>query len=605
MKNTLNKIIVLVTEWYLKYFIPLFSTVSFFIILLILYRNKNLILNSLPNPSFVNQLVNQPIILLTVLSGRILLLSIILFFLVKLLKSILNHLKKLLFSYIPKNILHDKKDAIKPYQPLKSLDNLFQRLGEINLPTELKENYERTWKKNAKLIPARFNNFLKSSNEDLLIIDGPWGSGKTSFLNIAISNFKKHNCLEVYELSAIHYDNVKQIKIALLRYLYSKLPWYVKLYLNIKTFLTHISMNITFKGLSINSFFYQSNLEPTHAFKKLIEDYAVLEKQIIFVFDEIDRLAPNEVIEILKLVYYIREFKIDFKIIIPVDKQYLYYLTALYLHSKGAANLKITTSSQSQLEVLERNILTKNIFTPQAKELLLQIQVYLEKYLTNAKYITIPYAVNTFETLIRSSLELIHRTTLGKNNKKDGDQENFDNQTLLSLVITASFLNFFLDHRLNLNNLINETNILSSDSPIRLNIGGLDTTITSFLGTINRIHEHNQNHDDFYLTWADLCSELQQNYPRTLSGYECSQELRQELYTKFNWQRNLITLLKYYIESKKTNYKLRNLRTFLPIFVKAWPEIKNKILSSRDSTNWDNTIIPGTKVIAEIIEKYS
>lgn len=168
---------------------------------------------------------------------------------------------------------------------------------------------------------------LKTDESIAFGIVGAWGSGKTSFLNLIKENFNKHN-------------NKDNIIIDFNPWLNISIDSIVQDYFNtleneLKKYSVDISKTIKKYGNSVldihKSNFTESLLKSTNLifetsltdeYKRLNELLNKLNKRVIIFIDDFDRLQPNEIFEILKLIRNTGGFD-SFTYIVAYDRDYL------------------------------------------------------------------------------------------------------------------------------------------------------------------------------------------------------------------------------------------------------------------------------------------
>lgn len=137
---------------------------------------------------------------------------------------------------------------------------------------------------------------------DVFGVDGPWGSGKTSFINIAESVWKKNNNFLVCRFEPLRFASEPDIANRLIRDLASiiqKQAYAPEFWLAANRFSRLI------KGKAEVSFFgFKFTLEPSHeTVEDLLDDIDAVLKQldlrIIIVIDDLDRLDAKNVNNIL------------------------------------------------------------------------------------------------------------------------------------------------------------------------------------------------------------------------------------------------------------------------------------------------------------------
>lgn len=213
---------------------------------------------------------------------------------------------KIGFSYRTNGLSH-KKQEIFDDNPLKNPDNdILNRRSKVN---QVK-----------RLIVGNH-----SKNSLALGIVGDWGSGKTSFMNFIESSFEKDD-----KYIIVHFNSWLNISInSIIQDFFNTVQKEVAKYSidiskEIKTYGNNVlSINknsVTETLLNTINILPKSSLSEN--FNNLNELLNKLDKKIIVFFDDLDRLQPNEVFEVLKLIRNTASFDI-FNYIVGYDKKYL------------------------------------------------------------------------------------------------------------------------------------------------------------------------------------------------------------------------------------------------------------------------------------------
>ena len=303
-------------------------------------------------------------------------------------------------------------------------------------------------------------NFIKNlsfainhyDNKECLVIGllGEWGSGKTSILNLAMNQINENREIFRYNPWIFSEENdlilnffielleiIKKIEsknendhelVETTKELSENITQYLKKFFNKST----ISGNITLlHGISIGGSFTpnweEKSLEESlgDLKEKINQGLKILDKKIIIIIDDIDRLSDNEVKQIFKLVKTVADFK-NTIYILSFDKNMIL----------NSLNKVQSYSSEKYLE----KIIPIQIEVPEIDRT--KLQKYFEDEL--------------IETLTTNEIESID---LKRNSQKDELNKLLNNLTILSNKINNNLLEF--DKQINLDekkDILNELN---------------------------------------------------------------------------------------------------------------------------------------------------
>jgi energy-coupling factor transporter ATP-binding protein EcfA2 len=155
-------------------------------------------------------------------------------------------------------------------------------------------------------------------------IEGTWGSGKSTFVQI-LSHLLKDENIALVKYDSLYYGNVSEATDIFIKSIFEEVKdcFGVKLADG-----SSISKNITpkfelsegFPKLGID---FAANRQPTEVVKdKLEKSLANLPGKMVVVIDDIDRVAEEDVVHFLRLIRVLRELP-NFVIVIPVDRPML------------------------------------------------------------------------------------------------------------------------------------------------------------------------------------------------------------------------------------------------------------------------------------------
>ena len=143
---------------------------------------------------------------------------------------------------------------------------------------------------------------LDSSKTWSIGINAPWGTGKTSFINLVEKEIKKDADYEIIKFNPRTSKSVNHIQEDFFNILASTLSKYDSSFShNIKAYMESLQL-IDESGIvkKIVDFYHIWNKK---SLKKSIEDsFASLKKRVLVVVDDFDRLTEGEILEVLKLI---------------------------------------------------------------------------------------------------------------------------------------------------------------------------------------------------------------------------------------------------------------------------------------------------------------
>lgn len=159
---------------------------------------------------------------------------------------------------------------------------------------------------------------VDASEGCVLAIIGPWGSGKTSLINLVQEQLEKDPAVPVLEFNPWMFAGTEQLVDSFFRELAAqlrlkegrlgKVAKQVESYGNLLSPLTVIPVfgpilaKVTGTAGALKKFQEERKESVTARRKKLAEELAKLEQRIVVVVDDIDRLQTNEIRDIFKLV---------------------------------------------------------------------------------------------------------------------------------------------------------------------------------------------------------------------------------------------------------------------------------------------------------------
>ena len=176
----------------------------------------------------------------------------------------------------------------------------------INSPDEDKFGFKPL----AETIADMISN-MKAPEGTVFAINGPWGSGKSSLINLVRNHFPNDGDLKIVDFNCWWFSGSEALTIAYFRELYSamepSLTWKTRMPLKIALsklgrYLSLVNVGIAGKIIStIGKIFVQATtVESLH--KKLSCALADMDSKYLIIIDDIDRLSPDEAMLIFRLV---------------------------------------------------------------------------------------------------------------------------------------------------------------------------------------------------------------------------------------------------------------------------------------------------------------
>lgn len=160
-----------------------------------------------------------------------------------------------------------------------------------------------------------------SSQSNILCVDGKWGSGKTTRVNIAINELKEQEkkCVKVYYESCYKYMIPGMSEYS--RDMYSNIQAFMSVLGLGNYLLSDLIMDQSSKGLY--SRIIQQDFNATASINKANSKYREkgLTEKLIIIIDDVDRLSnPNDIYQLFSIVSIVRRLSFV-KIIIVCDKK--------------------------------------------------------------------------------------------------------------------------------------------------------------------------------------------------------------------------------------------------------------------------------------------
>ena len=269
-------------------------------------------------------------------------------------------------------------------------------------------------KKNARVL-LRYIEQAKANNDSsgiVIGIEGNWGSGKTSYVNLIIKyvtedkyrtiagldKYSKPACYTMAKMSYVTMENMWQEYSTILKNYYSIygiLDKYLqklnltnpnKNFARIKNLLSSIKLNIgglgnfDFKQLvsGVSLSIDEQKEEICNVIKKSC-------KWLIIVIDEIDRMSPDEVLQVLQFVKYVADFP-QIIYILPYDtraiKKILDHRDLEYEYIEKIMNMQISIPAKKQSDLSNKILASiKNNIKHDREVTSEQFFMYIDEYI--------------------------------------------------------------------------------------------------------------------------------------------------------------------------------------------------------------------------------
>ncbi|WBV60103.1 P-loop NTPase fold protein [Chryseobacterium camelliae] len=254
----------------------------------------------------------------------------------------------LLFYFYCRIVFNDKLLPLKLFSEIKYSDILFVSLicpilvkslfknkrKEINEDNDitifndnplLNSSQDILRRKEVAVKAVRFIKGNHSNNSVAIGIVGRWGEGKTTFMS-----FMEESFINDEKFIIVHFKSWLNISLSSIIN-----DFFNTIEKEIKPYSIDIAREIKKYGKSVLSIYKNSTTEIILNSLNVISDQSVsenfknvddllekLNKKIIIFFDDLDRLQPNEVFEVLKLIRNTASFK-TFNYVVGYDKEYI------------------------------------------------------------------------------------------------------------------------------------------------------------------------------------------------------------------------------------------------------------------------------------------
>ncbi|WP_019976018.1 KAP family P-loop NTPase fold protein [Empedobacter brevis] len=172
---------------------------------------------------------------------------------------------------------------------------------------------------------ARLIKGNKSKTSLAIGIVGEWGNGKTSFMNFIEESF-----VDEKDYIIVHFNSWLNISInSIINDFFNTIEKKISIYsIDISKELKKYGNNVLSinKNSTTETLLNAINIIPENSLSDNFENLNTLlnklDKKVIVFFDDIDRLQPNEVFEVLKLIRNTASFDV-FSFVVGYDKAYL------------------------------------------------------------------------------------------------------------------------------------------------------------------------------------------------------------------------------------------------------------------------------------------
>ena len=217
---------------------------------------------------------------------------------------------------------------------------------------------------------------MKSPEGTVIAINGQWGSGKSSLINLIrkqshLSDATKKGDLKIVDFKCWWFRGEEALTIAFFRKLYSamkpSLTWKTKIALKIALsklgqYLSLVDVGIAGKIISIiGKFITQAKtVEALH--EQLFRTLGDMTSKYLIIIDDIDRLSPDEAILIFRLVKSVGGLP-NVMYLLAYDRQLAEKIVKRRYPSEGPHYLEKIVQASFDLPTPSRAMLEKEFFT--------------------------------------------------------------------------------------------------------------------------------------------------------------------------------------------------------------------------------------------------
>lgn len=221
----------------------------------------------------------------------------------------------------------------------------------------------------AEQIAIKINNTY-SETAFAIGINGKWGSGKTSLINLIKINLVKEDYVQV-DFNPWNSNNPKAIIEDFFDTLNESLkPNNLFLSRAFNTYakkLIELNDNITNKAIKVFVDFFSSKQSATSMFEKINVDLRLLDKKIVIYIDDLDRLDKEEIVEVMRLIRNTANFYNTF-FVVAYDKQYVSIALKQINDYKHDSYLEKIFQLEVSLPYYDKNLLSEELIRKLTRE---------------------------------------------------------------------------------------------------------------------------------------------------------------------------------------------------------------------------------------------
>ncbi|HRH49988.1 MAG TPA: P-loop NTPase fold protein [Panacibacter sp.] len=325
-------------------------------------------------------------------------------------------------------------------------------------------------------------------------INGPWGSGKTSFLNMIREEINLQNDRVIIDYNPWKSNSPSEIVKDFFQSLIQALSPYNKtLVISLRQYadkLAEIDGNIYTKSIKVvTDFFSEKAPDKNSLYAYINKEISAINKQFIVFIDDLDRLDNAEIIEVIRLIRNTASFK-NITFLVSYDKGYVISAIKTLNEYNHEFYLEKIFQFEFVLPVYEYSILKQQLFLISKNYLTEHSQEQFNKVLYNinehSKELK-PYFLRTMRDVIRFSNNFFFETNYLQGEVNLGDLFSIHllklkYQRIYELIPLQKDL-FFIPFFTNPNEPVyyirlvgeedqSETNIQVRNTPSNLNLNG-------------------------------------------------------------------------------------------------------------------------------------
>ncbi|MDN5275917.1 MAG: putative P-loop ATPase [Candidatus Saccharibacteria bacterium] len=205
--------------------------------------------------------------------------------------------------------------------PLESFDELF-KIYETNDPNSIP--FIGKVKEMQMALREVFALENYKSKGVVLSVEGTWGSGKTTYMNLALSELEDESAIFI-KYDSLFYGNVSEATSIFIDDIFKKVRESFGVELNeggiAKNISPKLELGTGLPRLSLD--LSKPKRAPTELIKdNLAKKLRKIDGKVVVVIDDLDRVSGGDVVHFLRIVRVLRELP-NFIIILPVDKKAL------------------------------------------------------------------------------------------------------------------------------------------------------------------------------------------------------------------------------------------------------------------------------------------